>query len=287
MKVVIASLLIALLAAFQVTPAHADERILDYHSDIHIAADGSMTVAEHIRVRAAGDRIKRGIYRDFPTDYRDRARNRYKVGLTVLGANHDGQPEHWHSERRGNGVRIYLGDKNTNVSPGEHTYAIKYRTTRQLGFFKTHDELYWNVTGTGWAYPIDDASASVHLPANVAAGDLKASGYTGSKGSAAQNLTTDIIADGANFATTQALGPEQNLTVVLEFPKGIVTEPSNSQKAASLLGDNRGLLLALLGLALLWLYYVWAWNRYGRDPASGPLVARYDPPDGDTAAALR
>ena len=32
--------------------AHADERILDFHSDIAIAADASMQVSETIRVRA-------------------------------------------------------------------------------------------------------------------------------------------------------------------------------------------------------------------------------------------
>ena len=51
--------------------ARADERILDFHSDIDIAADGSMSVAETIKVNAEGDRIRRGIYRDFPTNYRD------------------------------------------------------------------------------------------------------------------------------------------------------------------------------------------------------------------------
>ena len=47
--------------------AQADERILDFHSDIDIATDGSMIVAETIKVNAEGNRIRRGIYRDFPT----------------------------------------------------------------------------------------------------------------------------------------------------------------------------------------------------------------------------
>jgi hypothetical protein len=41
--------------------AFADERILSYHSDIEIFADGSMQVAETIEVRAEGGQIKRGI----------------------------------------------------------------------------------------------------------------------------------------------------------------------------------------------------------------------------------
>ncbi len=52
-------------------------------------------------------------------------------------------------------MRVYLGSKNVCLEPGEYTHAIEYRTSRQLGFFEDHDELYWNVTGNGWAFPIE------------------------------------------------------------------------------------------------------------------------------------
>ena len=68
-----------LWALFAGVPAQADERILAYHSDIRIDADGAMTVTETIRVRAEGTNIRRGIYRTFPTTYRDRAGNAYRV----------------------------------------------------------------------------------------------------------------------------------------------------------------------------------------------------------------
>ena len=50
-------LLLPLLAA-------ADERILSFHGDIVVRQDGRIQVTETIRVRAEGDRIHRGIYRD-------------------------------------------------------------------------------------------------------------------------------------------------------------------------------------------------------------------------------
>ena len=76
--------------------AMADERILDYQSDIEVFVDGSMQVTETIHVRAEQKEIKRGIYRDFPTDYKDRFGNRYRVGFEVLEAQRDGRPENWH-----------------------------------------------------------------------------------------------------------------------------------------------------------------------------------------------
>jgi uncharacterized membrane protein YgcG len=268
-------------------PAHADERILSYHADIRIAADGSMTVAEHIRVRAEGDQINHGIYRDFPTSYRDPLRNHYRVAFDMLGAERDGSSEDWHSETRGNGVRVYLGSSATTVPIGEHEYVIRYRTNRQVGFFDDHDELYWNVTGNGWAFPIDAAGAEVHLPQAVPVEQLEASGYTGPQGSREQALTTELEPGGARFTASRALGPEEGLSIVLEFPKGIIAEPSTEQKMAWLLRDNRNLVIGLVGLLILWLYYGWAWNRWGRDPPRGVRIPLYEPPNGDSPAAMR
>ena len=76
--------LIIALGLFACTAVVADERILDYQSDIMIRADGSMLVTETIQVRSEGQKIRRGIYRDFPTQYTDRLGNRYKVGFNML-----------------------------------------------------------------------------------------------------------------------------------------------------------------------------------------------------------
>ena len=46
------ALLVCLVLCFASAAVRADERILDYASDITIAADGSMQVTETIRVRA-------------------------------------------------------------------------------------------------------------------------------------------------------------------------------------------------------------------------------------------
>ena len=126
-----------------------------------------MRVTETIRVVAAGDQIRRGIFRDFPTSYRDRLGNRTTVEFAVQAISRNGQPEEWHTEKLSNGVRVYMGRKDHFLPPGEHVYTLTYRTDRQLGFFKDHDELYWNVTGNGWAFPIERVSATVELPPGV------------------------------------------------------------------------------------------------------------------------
>jgi hypothetical protein len=67
--------LIALVLLCLPLAALADERILSFHSDVRVMADGMIEVTESIKVRAEGQQIRRGIYRDFPVDYEDRLGN--------------------------------------------------------------------------------------------------------------------------------------------------------------------------------------------------------------------
>ena len=221
--VVLCWVAVGVLALMHGTPAGAQsERILDYYSDVVVSADGSMMVTETLKVEAAGDQIKRGIYRDFPTEYGGPYWTRVVVPFEVLKVQRDGHAEPYHLEDQSNGVRVYIGDSGVLLEPGQYTYTIVYRTDRQLGFFGTHDELYWNVTGNGWAFPIDRASARVHLPADVPRDQIQLGGYTGAQGSKAHDLVTssDPQTHDILFATTQPLAAHEGLTIVASFPKG-------------------------------------------------------------------
>ncbi len=284
----IARILLAAVALLACTGALADERILGYDIDVRVSRDGALDVTEHITVRAEGINIRRGIYRDFPTRYRDRYGNRVVVDLKVLGVLRNDQTEPWFTEERDNGVRINTGNDNFLPLPGEYTYTLRYRTTRQLGFFADHDELYWNAIGTGWAFPIDRGSVDVYLPAPVDVERMSAEGYTGYQGSREQAYRAEIVEPGhAHWELTRGLQPSEGFTIVLSFPKGMIPAPSLAQRIAWLLKDNRGILLALLGLILLIVYCVREWSRVGRDPNKGVIIARYEPPEGQTPASLR
>jgi uncharacterized membrane protein YgcG len=264
----------------------ADERILAFDSEIDIQADASLLITESIRVRAEGNQIRRGIYRDFPTRYRDRGGNRYRTTFNVLRVLRDGQSEPFHTQRIGNGVRLYIGSSDTHLAPGEYLYQLHYRTTRQLGFFDEFDELYWNVTGNGWAFPIDQASATITLPEPVAIKDLQVAVYTGAQGASGQDA--DWRTPGSkqvHFETTRSLAPREGLTVAVGWPKGLVAEPGALQRIGWFLTDNLGALALLLGFLVTLAWYLWAWNLKGRDPAKGVIFPRFKPPQGLTPAA--
>jgi uncharacterized membrane protein YgcG len=281
---VVAALVVLVLA----TPLAAQERIVRYDGEVAVQADGSVEVTERITVVAEGDQIRRGIYRDFPTDYRDRYGNRVVVDLEVLGVERDGVPEPWFTERVSNGVRINTGDDSLLPVPGRFTFAIRYRTTRQLGFFAGHDELYWNAIGTGWVFPIESGSVEVRLPGPVAAESMSVEGYTGVQGAQGQDYTARVTGPGAaRFELTRPLEAREGLTIVVAFPKGLVPEPTRAQRAGWFVRDNRGAGVALLGLLLVIGFGVVRWRQVGRGPPRGVVIPRYEPPAGRSPAALR
>jgi uncharacterized membrane protein YgcG len=278
-------LFLASLYLLTATIVSADERILDYHVDVQIQTDGSLQVTETIRVQSEGENIRRGIYRDFPTRYKDRFNNHYVVDLTVLDVQRNGSAEPYHTENRSNGVRIYMGSSSRPLNDGIHEYRLLFHTDRQLGFFDNHDELYWNVTGNGWSFPIDHASASIVLPAHVYADDLQTDFFTGPQGANGKDAESRIVNERTiEVETTRKLSAREGLTVVVGWPKGIVEEPGVARRVAYFLQDNGSALALLIGLLAPLAWYQWAWNRYGRDPEKGVIIPLFKPPTGLTPA---
>ena len=267
----------------------AGERITDFQSHIAVDAGGGLTVTETIAVVATGDQIKRGIYRDFPTIYDGPLWTRVRVPFEVVRVERDGLAEPFHTEAQVNGVRVYIGSKDLALPAGPHTYRLTYRTDRQLGFFADHDELYWNVTGNGWAFPIERATAEVQLPLDPTREHVTLEGYTGSAGSTERALTTaiDRRSGTLRFATTRALDPSEGLTIVASFPKGYVREPTAEERRAAWVQSNYHIVAGVAGLAVVLLYFVVAWLAVGRDPSRGTIIPLFEPPLSLDAAGVR
>lgn len=279
---------LATLALFCPLALIADERILNYRSDIQVHSDGRLTVTETIRVRAEGNQVNRGIYRDFPTRYKDKYGNRVKVDFQVNSVRRNGNSEPWHTKDRNNGVRIYAGSANRVIEHGVHEYEIVFETNRQLGFFEKHDELYFNAIGTGWVFPIDRAEVTVSFPFQTGADQLVTDLYLGSYGSSQTGGSKEVL-DGSTvrFSTDSTLPPREGLTFAVTWPKGMIAEPDTMQKARWFFADNGGALILLPGFLLTLGWYGWAWNKAGRDPDKGVIIPRYRPPEGLSPAACR
>lgn len=287
MKKTLFVFVLAVLATASSASAQPEERIRSFDARITVNPDGSMLVAETISVDAEGIDIRHGIYRDFPTRYKDRAGNRYSALFEIVSLRRDGNSEPYHTEDLSNGVRVYFGSSSYDLPPGAHTYQFSYRTNRQLGFFTDHDELYWNVTGNGWKFPIDSVTAAVILPANGRNRITGLEAYTGAQGEKGQSYKTARDDDGNPQFRAENLEPGQGLTIVVSWPKGLIAEPTAEQKRAWFIADNRSAVFGLAGLLVTLLYYLIVWVLVGRDPRAGTIVPLYEPPDNMSPSAMR
>ncbi|PKA39522.1 DUF2207 domain-containing protein, partial [Rhizobium sullae] len=273
-----------LFLAFVAHRASAAEVINSFASDIKLEKSGAMTVTETITVNAEGDRIRRGIFRDFPLTFVDEEDRRRTVDFDVVSVKRDGNDEPWKTESISGGIRIYAGSEDVMLPPGRHQYAFTYTTNRQIRYFEDHDELYWNVTGNGWIFPIMAATATVTLPDGVSAIDTNF--FTGPFGATDKNARISGSDTRPIFSTTKPLNANEGLTIAVKFPKGAIDPPSAEDRQRWWLSDNRDYFIGFGGLVLVFLYYTRAWLKVGRDPSRGVLVPRWDAPDGISPALV-
>ncbi|MBN2676176.1 MAG: DUF2207 domain-containing protein [Alphaproteobacteria bacterium] len=261
---------------------HATERILSFKSDIQIQKDASLLVTETIQVKAEGDKIKRGIYREFPTHYTDRHGLNFKTTFDVKNVLRDGQPENFHINEKSNGFIVYFGRSDIFLKEGIYTYSLTYKTNRQIGYFDDFDELYWNVTGNGWDFEIESAEATISLPSKLDK-FISTAGYTGAQGSKEQDYTQDK----KTFKTTRSLHPLEGLTVAVSFPKGLVYQPTQEDVLKEKINDNRLFLISLIFLLLAFLFFYKNWKKVGKDPEKRPIYPEFYPPQNWSPADMR
>jgi uncharacterized membrane protein YgcG len=283
MRIVLGFLLAVALAVLSGLPAGAAEVIRIFDADIQVRPDGTLEITETITVTAEGNQIRRGVYRDIPVRTMSEGGLWSENGFELLSVERDGQDEPYHTEWQGRYLRLYLGQEEVFLSRGAHTYVIRYETTRQLRYFEDYDELYWNVTGNFWAFPILEATATVHLPEGAKAQQLAA--YTGGFGES----NSDATAEGegtstVRFATTRPLGVQEGMTIGVGFTKGVVA--IQEETGATLIWSNLGLIVLFAGGLFVPLYYLLAWNRVGRDPPGRAIIPLFHPPEGMEPAAI-
>ena len=276
MKYILNAIFLFIISFTSLTTAYEQERIKSFDSRIVIQEDGSMLVTETIKVHSEGINIKHGIYRDFPTDYKDDYGNNIRIKFDVIDVLRDGSSEDYHTERLSNGIRVYFGSADYLLPQGDYTYQITYKTDRQLGYFKDYDELYWNVTGNGWSFNIDKVSAEVILPEGIDFNKVNFFGFTGREGSKAEDYIGEITGNKQiKFRTTRKLFSNEGLTIVVQFPKGFVKEPEFQDKLNYFIDDNKSVIAIFIGIIVLLLFYLVVWIKVGKDPEKGIIFPLY------------
>ncbi|MEM7618718.1 MAG: DUF2207 domain-containing protein [Pseudomonadota bacterium] len=262
-------------------PARAEEVIEKFVTEIQVEQSGDILVTETIAVFVEGNKIKRGIYRDLPK-YREGAEGgRLKVKYDILSITRDGQPENYFKERHSYYTRYYFGRENYFLPTGSpYTYEINYRVPKQVFYFGDYDEIYWNMTGNDWDFPIEKAKAIIKPPAGLNIEDYVVYvGYADETG--AENTQSGFNGKDLHVDVTRVLREREGLSVAAIFPKGFFDYPSRLEV---LLQKFSGLIILLSGLGICGVYYNHVWQKYGKDPRSRGLAPFYDAPKGISPA---
>ena len=257
-------------------PAFAqDFTITSFESFITVKKDSSFTVQETLSVEF--HRPRHGIFRDIPFRYKDSLGRDITTPTEILSVTDSDETRLSHKViRSGNMIRIRIGDPRRYVS-GLKTYEITYRVRNAVLFFDDHDELYWNVTGNGWAAPIKKVRCMVSLEGDKTK-EYWASCYTGRSGSretACRQVPGDNFME---FISQKEFPPGEGLTIAYGWDKGIVSPPS----AVGIFfwslnfGQNWVFILPMLSFVAM----LFVWRRKGRDPrVRESVTVTYGPPE--------
>ena len=270
------TLIVLVLAAL--VPAQAVARTLelrDFHATVVVQRDGGIRVTERITVHFEGS--WNGIYRVIPVEYRTDQRLNYTLRLRLVSVTDGaGSALYTEQERAGGSVKLKMHVPGaTNVTK---TIVLTYDVANALRFFEEHDELYWNVTGDNWDFPIQQVRADIILPREVSG--IRSTSFAGVRGSTASGGVGEQIGNAVHFRSVRPLGYHEGLTVVVGWNPGVVDRPSAPEKAAGLFASNALMLVPIIMLVLMWLL----WRRWGKDPDAGTIYVRYEPPPDLTPA---
>lgn len=278
MKINFNSILIFLFLFLTHSIFGQEERILNFHVDLIINKDRTISVTENIKVYANGSQFERGIVRTIPQTRGDRTGKTFRYNIDLESVKHNGQTSNY-SEDASDDFTLKIGDKDVFIPVGIHDYEIKYSIKGQIGFFDTYDELYWNATGTEWNFPIEKASVNIVLPNNTTA--IQSACYTGFSGSTETNCSSKIIGNHTYFEANN-LQNYEGLTVAVGFPKGIVLPPP----PPTFLEIYGSLILFGCAFSVLLYLLVLNWVKFGRDPQKPTIVPQFYPPESLSPAAV-
>lgn len=257
--------------------------IESFRAAIVVNQDASIHITETISTKI---QARHGIFRNIPDRYRLDNGDEASIPITIQSVRRNEQPEPYQISHQGDQLVVKIGDPDKYVN-GAQTYQLVYTAEAAVNFFEDHDELYWNVTGTDWETRLATVQATVTLPAAVPAQDLQLACYTGPLGSRATECT-------ATADQETVFSAKDFLTIVVGWPKGVVTKPDNYDQLRQPSGRSPSsawyniILWANIFVPVAVAFSLWQyWRRHGRDPKdSRTIIAQYDPPPGLTPGEM-
>lgn len=230
-----------------------EERIELFEIDLTLQENTDIHIRE--KIHYSFSESKRGIYRVIPVNSRSEENVlRFPTTIKVNSVKYypanqgDSVKKVYEKSRENNDILIRIGEEDKWLD-GLYVYELDYVVKNGINYFEDHDELYWNIIGTGWEIPINKVEAKITLPGKV----LKSVCYTGTYGSTESNC--ELINESDTSLLLNVNTPlEQNnaVTIAVEMPKGSIADAKELEDKVIKRNNILGLLsFILIPLSLL------------------------------------
>ncbi len=288
-KYCLGMLLLAGLSFFSVTAfaANTDNyTITNYDVQMSLGRDGenrsTLKTTETITALFPDYDQNHGLERIFVKEYNGHPTNLRLISVTDVSGMP--LPYSW------SGDALRIGDKNNYVY-GSQTYVITY-TQRDVTWYyadTNKDEFYWDVIGTEWRVPIEQASVGLTLDGSLVDKHTQPYCYKGVNGATEQCAVTEgpkgrhggmTAEEPKTYAVVlQGIGNGSGVTIALGFEKGTFASYQQSwfERLVSFwVLLQAGMFVIVLGI-IRWIFA--RWNRLtSRKKEIGTIAPEYLPP---------
>ncbi len=256
--------------------AQSEDRILEYKSVIDVNKNTDIHVIEMITFQPNTSFERHGIEWSIPYIYSTSSFKR-PTQLSINNviyyplSNQGNSTEGKYTRSDENGwANLRIGDANILINE-PYVYVIDYTMKyTAISYFDTHDELYLNIIGPGWGFPIDNASATITMPGSI----QEVVCYTGPDGSKEQNCSYEINGNILTVKPNGTLNIYEGYTIAVKFPKGTFDD-TRAQQRKDMIIANLGILIPIpVGIILFVLL------KDFRKGKKYTIIPQYKPLDG-------
>jgi uncharacterized membrane protein YgcG len=266
-----------------ISPIHAQDYDFIKEEKIQLF-EVNLTLEENTDVRI-NERIyyyfpfpKHGIYRTIPINKRDKG-NALKTPTSIKvnsvkyypSENISSISTSYEKETDfGREVNIKIGDAEKTIQ-GLYIYEINYTVRNGINYFEDHDELHWNIIGTGWTVPIEKVQATISLPGIVE----KTACYTGRYGEKGSNCEFTPLSDtSVSLSNKETLSSNEAVTIAIAMPKGSIEDVREAEN----IRIKKVNTFSLLALLLIPIFFFSVFKKIKSPKLT--IIPEYTPPKG-------
>ena len=221
---------------------------------------------------------KHGIYRTIPINKREQGNalktpTSIKINSIKYYPSTDSSAVSTSYEKEtdfGREVNIKIGDEEKTIQ-GLYIYEINYTVKNGINYFEDHDELYWNIIGTGWVVPIEKVQATINLPGKIE----NTVCYTGRYGEKGSNCEFTPLSDTSlSLSNKETLNSNEAVTIAIAMPKGSIEDVREAEN----IRIKKVNTFSLFALLLIPIFFFTVFKKI-RSPKL-TIIPHYTPPKG-------